>query len=149
MSTYSVNKQTLIGAEIPTETRTYKPITHQQLMDLTLESVHQAGFELASEDYSGARDGMVANGRYAIRNVADSEMQLQIGWQNSYNKSLSLSLLLVHAFSFVKMVVYQEILVLSKRSIRALYRNSLLQLLQNISKEQEMCSNRYRKTVIK
>jgi hypothetical protein len=90
MSTYAVNKQALIGAEIPTETRTYKPITHQQLMDLTLESVHQAGFELASEDYSGAMNGMVANGRYAIRNVADSEMQLQIGWQNSYNKSLSL-----------------------------------------------------------
>ena len=32
----------------------------------------------------------MANGRYTIKNVADSEMQLQIGWQNSYDKSLSL-----------------------------------------------------------
>ncbi len=35
-------------------------------------------------------DGQVANGRFSISNVADSEMQLQIGWQNSYNKQLTL-----------------------------------------------------------
>ena len=76
--------------EIPQETRTYKPISHSQLIDLTLESVYQAGFELDSELYSAARNGQVANGRYTIKNVADNEMQLQIGWQNSYDKSLTL-----------------------------------------------------------
>jgi hypothetical protein len=29
-------------------------------MDLTLESIHQSGFELESELYSSAREGMVA-----------------------------------------------------------------------------------------
>ena len=89
-STYSMAKGLLINAEIPQQTNTYKPISHQQLMDLTLESIYQAGFELADETYSAAREGNVANGRYTIKNVADSEMQLQIGWQNSYDKSLSL-----------------------------------------------------------
>ena len=89
-STYSMTKGILTAAELPQETKTYKPISHQQLMDLTLESIYQAGFELQDELYSGAREGQIGNGRYTIKNVADSEMQLQIGWQNSYDKSLSL-----------------------------------------------------------
>ena len=87
---FSATKQILLETEIPQETRTYKPISHSQLIDLTLESVYQAGFELDSELYSAARNGNVANGRYTIKNVADNEMQLQIGWQNSYDKSLTL-----------------------------------------------------------
>ena len=87
---YTTARQYLLNAQVPQETKTYKPVSHQQLMDLTLESITSAGFELETETYSGARDGAVANGRYTIKNVADSEMQLQIGWQNSYDKSLSL-----------------------------------------------------------
>jgi len=89
-TTYRMDKQQIINAEVPQETRTYKPITNLQLIEITLESIHQAGFELANEEYSGAMNGQISNSRYAIKNVADSEMQLQIGWQNSYNKSLSL-----------------------------------------------------------
>ena len=87
---YTTTKDILLNAELPAQTRTYKPITHQQLIDLTLESIHGAGFSLDKELYSSARDGQIANGNFSIRNVADKEMQLQIGWQNSYDKSLSL-----------------------------------------------------------
>jgi hypothetical protein len=87
---YVSTKELLINTQIPVSTKSYKAISHQQLMDLTLESIHQAGFELDKETYSGAKDGQVGNGRYTIKNIADSEMQLQIGWQNSYDKSLSL-----------------------------------------------------------
>ena len=90
VQTYSTTRELLINAEIPQQTKTYKPISHQQLMDLTLESIHSAGFELGTELYSSARAGNVANGRYTIKNVADSEMELQIGWQNSYDRSMSL-----------------------------------------------------------
>jgi hypothetical protein len=88
--TYSTTKDILINAEIPQETKTYKPISHEQLMDLTLNSIQGAGFELGTELYSSARAGNVANGRYTIKNIADSEMELQIGWQNSYDRSMSL-----------------------------------------------------------
>lgn len=88
--TYSVTKDILLNAELPQETKTYKPISHEQLMDLTLNSIQSAGFELGSELYSSAKGGNVANGRYTIKNVADSEMELQIGWQNSYDRSMSL-----------------------------------------------------------
>jgi len=88
--TYNTTRELVIGTELPQETRTYKPISHQQLIDLTMESIYSAGFKLDKESYTSARDGNIANGRYTISNVMDSEMQLEIGWQNSYNKSLSL-----------------------------------------------------------
>lgn len=88
--TYQTTKYFLTGAEVPKETKTYKPVSHGQLIDLTMESIHHAGFTLDKEFYSSARDGNIANGRFTISNVADKEMQLQIGWQNSYDKSLSL-----------------------------------------------------------
>lgn len=89
-ATYNSTKDVLINAQVPQQTRTYKPITHQQLIDLTLESIQQAGFALDKELYSSTIDGQVANGNFTISNVSDKEMQLQIGWQNSYNKTLSL-----------------------------------------------------------
>ena len=90
METYTVPKTHLIGAKLPKETRTYKPVSHLQLIDLTLNSIEKAGFTLDKEIYSSAKDGKVANGRFTITDVKDAEMQLQIGWQNSYDKSLSL-----------------------------------------------------------
>lgn len=90
MENYKTARGMLLAAPVPQQTRTYKPVSHAQLMDLTLESIHQAGFTLDQERYTSARDGKVANGKFTIKNVADSEMQLQIGWQNSYDKSLSL-----------------------------------------------------------
>jgi hypothetical protein len=89
-ATYTTTKDVLLNAEIPAQTRTYKPVTHQQLIDLTLESIEGAGFSLDKQLYSASPDGLVANGNFTISNVADKEMQLQIGWQNSYNKTLSL-----------------------------------------------------------
>jgi hypothetical protein len=89
-TSYVSAKDILINADIPQQTKTYKPVSHRQLIDLTLNGIHNAGFKLDSESYSAARNGNIANGRFSIANVADSEMQLQIGWQNSYDKSLTL-----------------------------------------------------------
>ena len=83
-------KNVMLTAPVPKQTKTYKPVSHQQLIDLTLESIYQSGYTLESQSYSTAKDGEIANGRYTIANVADAEMKLQIGWQNSYDRSLSL-----------------------------------------------------------
>jgi len=88
--TYLTAKQVLINAEVPQSTKTYKAISHEQLMDLTLNSIHNAGFELDKELYTASSNGQIANGRFTISNVTDRDMQLQIGWQNSYNKQLTL-----------------------------------------------------------
>ena len=83
-------KELLLSTPLPQETNSYKPISHEQLIDLTLTGIEKSGFKLETELYSSAQEGNIANGRYTISNVADDEMQLQIGWQNSYNKQLTL-----------------------------------------------------------
>jgi len=88
--TYNTTKELILSAPVPAQTRTYKPVSHAQLIDLTLNGIEKAGFTLDKETYSSAKIGQIANGRFSIGNVADSEMQLQIGWQNSYDKSLTL-----------------------------------------------------------
>ena len=88
--TWRTPKTRLFSIPLPAETRTYKPVGHKELADTTLEAIHKAGFKLDKQEYSSAREGMVANARYTISDVADSEMQLEIGWQNSYDKTLSL-----------------------------------------------------------
>jgi hypothetical protein len=87
---YNTTKEELLAAIIPIETRSYKPVTHQELIDLTLESIESSGFTLDKENYSSSNNGDVATARYTIKNVADKEMQLQIAFQNSYNKKVSL-----------------------------------------------------------
>lgn len=88
--TYLTTKQRLLDATVPKDTRTYKAVSHQQLIDISLEAISNEGFIVSKEMYTSAREGNVANAKFTIQNVADSEMQLQVGWQNSYDKSLSL-----------------------------------------------------------
>ena len=83
-------KDIMLTAQVPPQTTTYKPISHRQLVDLTLESVYQSGFDIDKETYLTGRNGDVATGRYTIKNVKDDDMQLQVVWQNSYDKSTSL-----------------------------------------------------------
>lgn len=87
---YKTDMKSLLAVPIPMKTRTYVPISNEQLINLTLESIEASGFQLESEIYTSCRDGNVANGKFKISNVKDKDMQLQIGWQNSYDKSLSL-----------------------------------------------------------
>lgn len=89
--TYSTTKQLLINAELPASTRTYKCVSHQQVIDCTLEAIDKAGMVLSKELYSSSKEGKVATGKYIIKSVADDEMQLQIAWLNSYNKTKRLT----------------------------------------------------------
>lgn len=99
IKTYQVPESRLLAVVPPVDTRTYKAISHAQLIDLTLEGIHGSGFELGRQNYSMAKEGAVANGHYTITSVADSEMQIQIGWQNSYDKSITLKWAMgVHIF---------------------------------------------------
>ena len=106
-------KRRLFSTPLPAETRTYKPVSHKQLAKSTLKAIRDAGFELGveeyysskegkvatarytinsvgTEEYFSAREGLVANARYTISDIADADMQLELGWQNSYDKTLSL-----------------------------------------------------------
>ena len=87
---WRVPKRRLLSAPVPEETRTYKPVSHKDLAKITVKAIKSAGFSLDVEEYYTAREGLVANARYTIKDIKDEDMQLEIGWQNSYDKSLSL-----------------------------------------------------------
>jgi hypothetical protein len=87
---YTSIKELVTAVPVPQQTKTYKPVSNSQLIDLTLEGIHGAGFNLDQETYSLASDGQVATGKFTLSNVQDSEMQIQIAWQNSYNRMVSL-----------------------------------------------------------
>ena len=87
---YDTTKSMLLSVAIPKQTNTYKPISHGELITLSQKEIAKSGFIIDKELYSCSREGQQANGRYTISNVNDREMSLMIGWQNSYDKSLSL-----------------------------------------------------------
>ena len=87
---YTSLKELVSGVKVPEQTRTYKPVSNSQLIDLTVESIDRAGFKLDREAYTLSGDGQIATGRFTLSNVQDSEMQIQIAWQNSYNRQVSL-----------------------------------------------------------
>ena len=87
---YLTTRGFLEEVALPEETRTYKPVGHSQVIDLTLNGITKAGFNVEREVYTSAKDGLVATGRYMLGNIGDNEMKVQISWQNSYNKSLPL-----------------------------------------------------------
>ena len=89
-TTYEATRAQLVSAQLPLQTRTYKPVSHQQVMDLTMDGIVKAGLQIEREVYAWAKEGNVATGRYFIKGVDDEEMQLQVTWQNSYDKSLPL-----------------------------------------------------------
>jgi hypothetical protein len=84
------SREFLRSLEIPKQTSYYKPISHGQLMDLTLESLERCDFKLKSEEYTFAAGGNKANGKYHLDYGNDPDMSIMIAWQNSYNKQLSL-----------------------------------------------------------
>jgi len=97
--TFETTESFLRAVDVPEETATYKPILHGDLIDLTRAGIKEAGFTIEKENYSAAADGKIANGRYTIANIRDGEMQIQIAWQNSYNKQITLKWAIgIHVF---------------------------------------------------
>lgn len=83
-------KEFLLNVVIPDETRSYKPVSHGELIKVTLESIENCGFKLVKEIYTYRKEGLTANGKYLLEYGNDIDMSLMIAWQNSYDKSLSL-----------------------------------------------------------
>lgn len=84
------NKLFLQSVPVPDNTRTWKPVSHSKLIDITLEGLDQCGFILDREIYTYSSEGLKANGKYHLSYGNDPDMGLMIAWQNSYDKTLSL-----------------------------------------------------------
>lgn len=83
-------KQILLATPLPEKTRSYAPVPHKIIIDSCLEQLDVAKIKVISEKYTSARDGRQANGIYHLEG-GDSQMNLRLQWQNSYDKSLPLA----------------------------------------------------------
>lgn len=100
MVTIPSTKELLLELDLPVQTSSYKPVAHQTIIDNVLSGIEHTGFELIGEHYTKARGGLQASGRYGLRYNGDTEMGLEVAWQNSYDKSISLKLA-IGAYVFV------------------------------------------------
>jgi hypothetical protein len=80
----------LLNAELPKRTDSYAPVSHKQVIDLTLNQISKAGLKIEHSNYTAAKDGQQGTGFYSLKGFGDKEMGLQLGWQNSYDKAMTL-----------------------------------------------------------
>lgn len=80
--------------KLPQETRTYKPVSHFDLVK-NLGEVSSGllrGYRLDNTQYGLARDGNQMFGVHTYQNGISSELSLSIAFRNSYDKSMSVGI---------------------------------------------------------
>ena len=70
---------------LPTETRTYKPVSHAVFIDEIKEELYKRGYSVKTERYLTANNGLIMTGNFTVDNP-DGEINPAIFFTNSYNK---------------------------------------------------------------
>lgn len=81
--------QDIMKHRAPKSTRSYKAVSHKELILTTREALDKQGFKIFEESYNIAHDGAVATGKYCIKHD-NAEMGIMCAWQNSYNRRVAL-----------------------------------------------------------
>jgi hypothetical protein len=81
-------KQHLVDVALPSHGSTYTVISHKSVMDLSIQSLVDAGFQVNDEYYRCTRDGNIAQAVYRLTYMDDSELSMMFAWSNSYNKQM-------------------------------------------------------------
>jgi hypothetical protein len=76
---------------LPMQTDTYEPVANKFLIDLIREISGDYGYELDNKEYKIARGGEVTVGIFSFSGY-DTDMGLQIGFLNSYDRSRSVAI---------------------------------------------------------
>jgi len=78
-------------AQLPDKTASYMPVPHNNLISLIQEKVYKHGFDITRTRYSGNRGVNQLFGVYDL-STSDGETNLNIGFRNSYDKTLPVGL---------------------------------------------------------
>ena len=70
---------------LPTQTRTYKPVSHAVFIDEIKKELYKRGHSVKTERYLTANNGLIMTGNFTIENP-DGEINPAIFFTNSYNK---------------------------------------------------------------
>ena len=83
-----VEKDVLITAPLPEQTETYTVISHEFVINTTLQTLNEAGFVVNEQLYRCNQDAKVAQGLYKLNYGNDPDLSMIFTWVNSYDKSM-------------------------------------------------------------
>ena len=81
-------KEQLLKTPLPKANKRYVPVSHKQMIEMTMEEIDKRGMKVLSEQYGIGRYGNQATGFYEIGSKEDTEMNIKLGWHNSYDKTM-------------------------------------------------------------
>ena len=84
--TQDCTKEYLTSVALPTHAESYTVISHEFIINHTLEQLALHGFSVDKETYRANSDGSIAQGVYYLNYTKDPEVGLMFAWSNSYNK---------------------------------------------------------------
>lgn len=80
-------KADILAATPPQSTRTYKAISHGQIIDVLSEELDKQGFVIVSETYDAPKGNQMVVGHLQLNLNLDSELKFEVAFMNSYNKT--------------------------------------------------------------
>jgi len=84
--TKDCTKEYLTSVALPNHAESYTVISHEFIINHTMEQLTLHGFTVEKETYRSNSDGSIAQGIYYINYNKDPEIGLMFAWSNSYNK---------------------------------------------------------------
>lgn len=86
--TQNCTKEYLTSVALPTHAESYTVISHEFIINHTMEQLALHGFTVADEKYRANSDGSIAQGIYYLNYTKDPEVGMMFAWSNSYNKQM-------------------------------------------------------------
>lgn len=84
----SIIENSLMNTVAPNATSTYTPISHSSIIEAVHARCEQRGIKIADKKYQTDKAMNKMTGKFALE-MGDGEMHCMIGFQNSYDKSMS------------------------------------------------------------
>jgi hypothetical protein len=88
MNSFNQTELELIKVPLPLKEGKYVPISHQQLIETTLEELDKNNLIVTNRQYNIANAGQKMIAKYGIQEL-DSEMEIMLAFTNSYDKSMT------------------------------------------------------------
>lgn len=87
-----VTEPELIAVPTPEPTKSWFPVPHRSVLDVTRETIHGAGFEIMREELSLSRNDMRFFGVLDLKSLLIEGVALTVGIRSSIDKTLPLGL---------------------------------------------------------
>lgn len=75
------------NAPVPEKTKSYTPVSHSNVIDCVESVLSSNNFEVIKRNYDCSINANVFRAKYEIHHNRDSELNLMVGFMNSYDKT--------------------------------------------------------------